>query len=1284
MLLAFSWSAQAGAPASLSVTNSSVTEGDSGTVDLNFSVVRSGDTSTNLVVPYSIEPGTASTPGDYTAPGTGAVLRIPAGQIQGTITVPVIGDVVVEADETLQLNLGTPAAYNPAGDLGMAPRYAIGQSPDSSVSADFNGDGKADLAMRVYSSGTQQYFISIRLGDGSGGFGPASQFAVGRASDLAVGDFNNDGKPDLAARLASGTSGQVTILINTTATGSASLSFTSQDSPDLGGGGQAVAVGDLNGDGWLDLAATVGGSIDPGRVAVLLNDGSGGFGPATMYPVGVSSTAIVIADFDGDGRPDLAVPNRFADTNSNNASVSLLLNNGNGSFAAATSSPLTTPGPRAIAAGDFNGDGRPDLAISHGDFINTLSILLNTGAGSFGAASGIRLGGQASDNSSLKVADFTGDGKADIAVVTNGASRLAILASLGDGSFAPPNYYAAGNDPTALAIGDFNGDGQPDLAVTDDDSLNAYANILLNQGGGSFATPRIFEATNPFAIAVSDLNGDGIADLAIANTQGGGSLSNQRLTILLSKPAGGYQAAPDVPLTVDANSVAAADFNGDGKPDLAVAAGGPTGGGLLILLGDGHGGFGSPGNVLTQNQRWVATGDFNNDGRPDLAVTIGVTLRILLNTTAPGAGSASFIESRSTTGGSQSFIAVGDLNGDGKTDVVMPNQASGNGTVLVLLGDGAGGLRTPGSFPVGSFPSAVAIGDLNGDGKADLAVTNSNSSGSISILLGDGSGSFGAASNIPVGRFPSSLAIGDFNGDGKADLAVAIDNFGNNVPILLGDGSGGFTAGPVGSVANGGLRNLAVSDLNGDGKADVAVLTGPGAFNPGYVQVFLNSASLGATLGNTGATGTILDDDADNTPVAFTFSDRLAVPRGSPVLSEIVTLQDITFPTPLVVVNGFASINGGECTRINDPVAGDDKLRLCHTASNLFGTSTVTTVTVGTYTTTFTSTTEARDVSPATFLFTDVPGTVSAGSIQRSNAITVAGINDSTPFNVTGGRASSSALPCDPLTGETSGMVSAGSVISVCHVAGPAGSVNDTTLTIGAEGVSLGVSDTFTSTTTPAVQAPAVSLDMNDLHFGRGFVIRFREITLNTSSEAQVVTLTNTGNAPLSISSIVTTGDFRQTSTCGTSVAPSGQCTISIIFKPTAIGTRTGETRITSNAATSPDLISLSGTGKGLVPAIKTNAPSYNFGNVKVGAASPDRALIITSSGTGPLEIRSIAVSGDYSGSHNCPRFLDAGKTCTLTGRFKPKATGSRPGSITITTSAPNSPTVIPLSGNGT
>ncbi|WP_439638610.1 choice-of-anchor D domain-containing protein [Nevskia sp.] len=212
---------------------------------------------------------------------------------------------------------------------------------------------------------------------------------------------------------------------------------------------------------------------------------------------------------------------------------------------------------------------------------------------------------------------------------------------------------------------------------------------------------------------------------------------------------------------------------------------------------------------------------------------------------------------------------------------------------------------------------------------------------------------------------------------------------------------------------------------------------------------------------------------------------------------------------------------------------------------------------------------------------------------------------------------------------------------------------------------------------------PALHLDMNDLDFGTGYLLRFRDVGVQTTSEPEIVTVSNPGTAVLSISSIVTTGDFRHTTSCGTTLAPGASCTISIRFSPMGVGTRNGETRITSNAVTSPDVIRLSGTGKGLQPAIKTNVSSFNFGRVKVGSVSRDQTLVITSTGTGPLEIRNIAVTGDYVGSHNCPRWLDAGKSCQVTGRFRPRATGVRAGTVSILSSVSNTPTQVSLSGTG-
>ena len=216
-------------------------------------------------------------------------------------------------------------------------------------------------------------------------------------------------------------------------------------------------------------------------------------------------------------------------------------------------------------------------------------------------------------------------------------------------------------------------------------------------------------------------------------------------------------------------SVAVGDFNGDGKPDLAVANSSDNN--VTILLGDGKGGFSQP-----------------------AASPVGV-------------------------GNGPDSVAVGDFNGDGKLDLAVANLFSDN--VTILLGDGKGGFSKPAGSPVGAGfePFSVAVGDFNGDGKPDLAVTSTV--GGVTILLGDGKGGFPTGATVGAGNSPVSVAVGDFNGDGKLDLAVANDISGN-VTILLGDGKGGFPTGATVGAGNSPV-SMAVGDFNGDGKPDLAV-----------------------------------------------------------------------------------------------------------------------------------------------------------------------------------------------------------------------------------------------------------------------------------------------------------------------------------------------------------------------------------------------------------------------------------------------------------------------------
>ena len=288
---------------------------------------------------------------------------------------------------------------------------------------------------------------------------------------------------------------------------------------------------------------------------------------------------------------------------------------------------------------------------------------------------------------------------------------------------------------------------------------------------------------SPVSVAVGDFNGDGKPDLAVVN------YGSNYVTILLGNGDGTFTPSAYLYTGTDPIFAAVGDFNGDGKLDLAVANFGSYT--VSIFLGNGDGTF----NTVAQSPatgiepRSVAVGDFNGDGKLDLAVANegSDTVTILL-----GNGDGTFTPTADSpaTGTYPYSVAVGDFNGDGKLDLAVANE--GSDTVTILLGSGDGEFTPAASPATGSGPVSVAAGDFNGDGKLDLAVTNYYSD-TVTILLGNGDGTFAPAASPGTGANPNSVAVGDFNGDGKLDLAVA--NYGSaTVTILMGNGDGTFTA----------------------------------------------------------------------------------------------------------------------------------------------------------------------------------------------------------------------------------------------------------------------------------------------------------------------------------------------------------------------------------------------------------------------------------------------------------------------------------------------------------
>jgi hypothetical protein len=338
-----------------------------------------------------------------------------------------------------------------------------------------------------------------------------------------------------------------------------------------------------------------------------------------------------VADFNGDGKLDLAVPVYSIFTSLSD--VNILLGNGDGTFTAGPSFPLTGQNTNNAVVADFNGDGKPDLAISLPD-ANQVQVLLGNGDGTFTPMPAI------SANGVFVVAtgDFNGDGKADLLTVNFGPGTLTILLGNGDGTFtqgatitAPaigPGGLAIG--PVSVALADVNKDGLPDLAVANcprfDQGATGSVTILLGNGDGTFSA--VAESPDaggqPLFIAAGDLNGDHIPDLVVTNmNQGAPELGT--LTVLLGKGDGTFTPTAVSPVTGSVpQSVAVADFNGDGKLDLAIAnAGSDT---VTVLLGNGDGTFAAPLNPATgATPNYAAVGDFNGDGIPDLAVANNVS-----------------------------------------------------------------------------------------------------------------------------------------------------------------------------------------------------------------------------------------------------------------------------------------------------------------------------------------------------------------------------------------------------------------------------------------------------------------------------------------------------------------------------------------------------------------------------------------------------------------------------------------------------------------------------------
>ncbi len=799
-----------------------------------------------------------------------------------------------------------------ASSFASKVEFATGNQPFSLAFGDLDGDGKTDMAVANNTLNSVSIFRNTStIGTINGNsFSARVDFSTGNNSNpisIAIGDLNGDGKPDMV--VANTTTNNISIFQNSVVAGFFNAgSFLPRIDISTGASAWSVALGDLDRDGKLDIAV----ANDNNMVSVFRNiNNLGAIFPNSFEPkvdFSAGGRGLAIGDLTGDGKPELV------SVNAGLRIVSVLTNNAvSGSISSSSFSNkvdfTTGEGPFSTAIGDLDGDSKPDLVIGYNNSTNLISVLRNLDPPpapptitSF--TQNVKPGDQVSivgTNFNTTAANnivFFGATRATVTAITTGFSTSVLTVTVPTGAtygpisvlntgngltayslsnfnpiyspaktsittrdFAPKVDFASGSNPFSVVIGDFDGDGKPDMAVASS-ITNSFVSVYRNTSTtgsintGSFANKIDFSTgSSPYVLSMGDLDGDGKPDLAIANTADA-TISVLRNTSTIGSIS--FAARVNFPTGTGPYSVAIGDLDGDGKPDLAVA-------------------------------------NFSSN-----------TVSIFRNNSTLGSISFS-AKVDFTTGTNPRSISIGDLDGDGKPDLAVANITSNNVSVFRNT-------STRGSIDAGSFAAkvdfttgdavSVTIGDLDGDGKSDLVVANYISN-SISLLRNTansgsiGPSSFAAKVDFETGTLPYLVSLGDFDGDGKPDLAVANSGSGF-VSVYRNTATSGILniaslAPRVDLITIGGQRSVAIGDLDGDGRPDIAV--------PNYN---LNAASVlqnilpSNTINSTGTLTTL------NTTYGTASSNTSFSVSGSSLTANILVTPPSGFEVSTSSTSGFA------------------------------------------------------------------------------------------------------------------------------------------------------------------------------------------------------------------------------------------------------------------------------------------------------------------------------------------------------------------------------------------